>query len=594
MSRTFGIDLGTTKSAIGWVVDGRPRLLPVDGELLVPSVVTFPPEGPPIVGRAALNQALTAPERTIRSAKRWMGTDHTWTIDDRVIGPVEVSAAILRKLADGAEAACGERPQRVVITVPAWFNQAQRADTRRAGESAGLDVVRLINEPTAAALAHARGADLRRTALVYDFGGGTFDVSLVEQDGPVLEVRASHGDTWLGGDDVDAGLMAVAMERLHDPALADAIRADAVASATLRAAVEDTKIRLCKDVAAAVRAPFLVTVDGQRRSVELTLTREDLEEVVQPLFLRTAAAVDQVLADTKRAPAEIDALVLVGGSTALPLVWSGLFRRYGLQGDAHIPPREAVALGAAIQAAIVDGSRVDGVLVDVTPFSLSVGMATGGVPGQPSHFTCEVITPRNAPLPASHTHLVRTGHPQQDRVRLALYQGSSPDPRENTIIGEILLLGLPPAPEGELFRPLAIELRHDLNGVVTVTVIDQITGKRASGRVASDGSEQVQLRRAWEAWVTEQGLEWGDPYGHAGSGRKAEPASPTDDPEARALFEQVQGAAAQIRAEAPEHADALLIQAAEGLALLAGQHLAAARVVQGRLQDALFEAGVWL
>lgn len=511
----FGIDLGTTTSAIGWIVGGQPALIPVDGEILVPSVVCWPPAGPVLVGRAAVHAEARHPDRTLRSVKRRLATEATWTFDGRTVTPTDTSAAILRHLADGAEAAVGVRPRRVVITVPAWFTQDQRAETRRAGELAGLDVVRLLNEPTAAALAHAHGQEVRRSVLVYDLGGGTFDVSLVDQDGPVLEVRASHGDVALGGDDVDHALRAIVLAA-QEPSVAARIDADPAASRRLNEACEDAKRALVSAAECTVRLPFLL--DGSLH-VEHTLRREDLEEVVLPLFARTTVAVDQVLTDAHRRPDQIDGLLLVGGSTHLPLIWAGLHKRYGLEGDARVPVQHAVALGAAVQAGLYDGAAVGQILVDVAPYSLSLGLAAGGVPGFPTHFVCEVVTPRNAALPARHTYLCRTGHPTQERLRFPVFQGSHPDPRRNVLIGEIEVNDLPPAPHDQLSRPIAVEFRHDLDGTVQIVVTDQLTGRTERGAVAADTTERDSLRARWEAWAVEHELVYGDPLDASDAGR---------------------------------------------------------------------------
>jgi molecular chaperone DnaK len=596
-SPCFGIDLGTTASAIGRVIDGRPQLAVIDGSPLVPSVLLYPAEGPPLVGQAAVNQEALSPERVVRSAKRKMGSEHTWTIDGRRLTPVDVAADLLRALADGAERAWGIRPERVVITVPAWFSQVQRVDTLRAGAQAGLEVVRLINEPTAAALAHAHGRPRTRRVLVYDFGGGTFDASLVDQDGPLLEVRASHGDVNLGGDDVDTALVEHVMSRLkqEDPDLAAAISEDPRARVQLAQAVEAAKIALSEQASTRLTLPFLVEVDGVPRSVDLTLEREDLEDIVLPLLHRTTACIDEVLSAAKCTPDAIDELLLVGGSSTLPLIWRGLRMRYGIEADASLPPRLAVALGAAIQAAIVDGSRVDGVLVDVAPYALSIGMAAGGAPGYPSHFVCDVITPRNAPLPSRHTALVRTGHPEQTRVRLPIYQGSHPDPRRNTILGEIVMEGLPPAPYDRLFRPIAIEVRHDLDGTVDVTVTDQLSGAVGTGRVMRDGVEQAALREVWEAHARQHKLEFGDPY--EPPPRERNEAAPTNDPEvaaARELFQGIISRESTLQTEYPAIVGRLIEVARAGaLAATMGRRddcLAHAAT----LGDLLFEEGIYL
>jgi molecular chaperone DnaK len=559
------------------------------------------------VGLAARNQELLHPRHTIRSSKRRIGTDHTYELNGyelkgqeaelRRLSPTDVAADILRYLAAGAEHATGVRPQRVVITVPAWFTQTQRNETRRAGELAGLEVVRILNEPTAAALAHAHGKPRTRRVLVYDFGGGTFDVSLVEQDGPILEVKASHGDVSLGGDDVDDQLVDFVLGQLdqRDPLLKQAIEADPAALARLREAVEQAKITLSEAATARLAVPFITEVDGDPSSLDMVLEREDLEDIVIPLFVRTTASVDRVIDDAGCTPDDIDELLLVGGSSSLPQVWKGLRLRYGLQGDASLPPRLAVALGATIQAAIVDGSKVDGVLVDIAPYALSIGMSAGGAPGFPTHFVCEVITPRNAALPSRHTHLVRTGHPQQPRIRLPVYQGSHPDARQNKLLGEIVMESLPPAPHDRLFRPIAVEVRHNVDGVVDITVTDQLSGISTHGRIVRDGVEQQELQTVWEDYVSEHGMMFGDPFDvPVRDDDDPEAASSPELEEARQLFRTILEAEDQLQ---QDHADAAAraLELARAGSLAATMHRiddALARAEE--LGDLMFEEGIYL
>jgi molecular chaperone DnaK len=588
----FGIDLGTTASAIGRVVDGAPRLATFDGDTLMPSVVYYPEQGPPVVGQRAVEAEASAPDRVIRSSKRLIGGESRYEAVGR--GPVEVAADLLRALVAGAEQSFGERPQRVVITVPAWFSQVQRVATLEAGAAAGLEVVRLINEPTAAALAHAHGRPQKRRVLVYDFGGGTFDASLVDQDGPLLEVRASHGDVRLGGDDVDSALVQHVLKRVrkHDPALARALT-EPPAAARLHQAVEQAKIALCEQASVVLTVPFAAEVRGEPRGLELLLEREDLEDIVLPLLHRTIECVDEVLRAAQCTPEAIDELLLIGGSSRLPLIWKGLRARYGIEGDSSLPPRHAVALGAAIQAAIVDGSRVDGVLVDVAPYAISIGMAAGGVPGYPSHFVCEVITPRNAPLPSRHTALVRTGHPEQERILLPIYQGSHPDPRRNTILGEVVMEGLPHAPHDRLFRPIAIELRHDLDGTVDLTVTDQLSGITGHGRVLRDGVEQAALRERWEAHAREHDLILGDPY-EPPPREQGEPAADPELLEARALCQAVIERESTLHEEHPAVATELLdLARAAALAATMGRRDDCLSR-SAALADRLFEEGIYL
>jgi molecular chaperone DnaK len=615
---TVGIDLGTTCSAISVVRDGTPVILPIDARLLLPSVVAFPDGGPPLVGQAAVNREALDPERTIRSAKRLMGSDHRWNFGDQTVQPHEVGARVLERLCDAATAALGGRPRRAVITVPAWFTQAQRAATRSAGELAGLEVARIINEPTAAALAHAHGRDLQRRALVYDFGGGTFDCSLVEQSGGLVEVKASHGDTHLGGDDIDAALISHILKRIgeDDPTLRLAIEASAPARVKLRAAVEAAKIELSEVIRTRLQIPFLVEVSGEARHLELELTRSELEPLAEPFVERTLASIEHVLKDSKFKPADIDELLLVGGSSRIPLVWERLRQRFGLEGSAAIPPDQAVALGAAIQAAIIDGREVTGVLVDVAPYSLSVSAATGPMHGFPTHLVAQVITPRNTPLPSRHTEQFKTLHGQQREAHFWIFQGSDINPLRNAVLGQLSLAGLPEAPACAEGRPISVEFRHNLDGLVEVTVVDDLSGKRSTGRLAADADEVAELRDKLRSELELSGLIPGDgrdpdPFcegddeGDEGERERVEDGSEVeaevssaeatlDIGACRATFAAVLGAGERLRKEVPAHVEDLTTMAREGEAALAQESLAQAAAVWDRLSDRMFELGVYL
>jgi len=613
----FGIDLGTTCSAIGWVQDGRPVILPVGGEDLLPSVVCFSEDAEVLVGRPALNRLALEPERCIRSAKRQMGSNLRWAIDGRSLGPSEVSAIILRELAEGAHKATGREIKKVVITVPAWFTQAQRADTRRAGAEAGLEVLRLINEPTAAALAHAHGRDLQRKALVYDLGGGTFDVSLVHQDGPVVEVLASHGDSLLGGDDFDRLLLDHVLERIgeDDATLRRAVEDSRAARTRLLTAVEQVKVQLSSETHAQLRAPFLLEHGGEPRHIDMSLERRELEALIQPLVERTLASVDRVLIDGRLEPAQVDELLLVGGSTRIPLVWERLRRRYGLEGSAAIPPERAVVLGAAIQAAIAGGSRVDGVLVDVAPFSLSVGAVTQLSPMGSPHFVCRVVTPRNAPLPSRHTERFYTMHGHQRALEIPVFQGGHANPLANIALGEIDMRNIPPAPEGSDDKPIDVEFRHDLDGMVDIRVIDVLEGIEVAGRLAVDGEQVERLREKTEQMLRSSSFTPGDggdddPWNPAPMDRQLEPLAslpaPGDDggaaelPEAdgpdesRTLFQAILRRRRTLKGKHAAVADQLLADAREGLELLDAGDDDRALALYEALADQLFDLGLYL
>jgi molecular chaperone DnaK len=598
-----GIDLGTTCSAIAQVIDGTPTLFQVDGQVLLPSVVFWNADGSALVGQPALNMLMTAPRRGVTSSKRHMGTGHTWDIDDAAITPVDVATKIIGCLLDAVATETGARPDRAVITVPAWFTQAQRADTRMAGERAGLTVERLINEPTAAALAHAHGQPMRRKVLVYDLGGGTFDASVVHQDGDVVEVLASHGDSRLGGDDIDDALRNRVLHRLNlsDPALRHDLDRSPIAQYKLRVAVEATKVALSQDTEATLRVPFVLSSGAEQRHISLSLNRSELDEAAAPWLRRTLASVDQVLADAKLRPDQLDELLLVGGATLQPRVWHLLHAHLGLQGSHAIDPRRAVVLGAAIQAAIVDGSRTDGILMDVAPYSLSVAvvqvdeLSTG-----PGVLGCRVITPRNTPLPSRHAEVFHTLSPTQRRLEMAVFQGSSPDPRRNTMLGEIIFDKLEPAPAGRHERPIRVVFRHDLNGLVDIELTDELSQKTVSGQVAADGEEQGAL---WAAFCAR--IERGDTPFAADPSELAEAlegafedmpfldTTATDD-EAAECFALVVSRVDWLESNHAEECAELLELARTG-----GEELDQGRRDEGvtiydKLSDRLFELGIYL
>lgn len=594
---TFGIDLGTTTSAIAVVRNATPYIVRIDGAELLPSVVSFPAEGPPVVGQPALNQLALQPERTITSSKRKMGTGHQYPIDARMLTPVDCAEHILRALADAAEAELGERPTRVVITVPAWFTQAQRADTKLAGEQAGLEVARIINEPTAAALAHAHGQADQRTVMVYDFGGGTFDVSLVRQDGLVTEVLASHGDSLLGGDDLDDALVQDVLAHLatEDRPLHTAVAASAGAMTRLRMAVEEAKVALSTVTETVVRVPFLVEVDGVRRHLEHTLRRHHLEGLAEPLIQRSLACVDRVLEDA--GDAEVDELQLVGGTTLLPAVWQALHERYGWEGSHAVSPRRAVVLGAALQGAILDGVETAGILVDVAPYSLSAGVISGSSMFGLARYECRVLTPRNTPLPSRHTEVFSTSHALQKELDVEIYQGSDRDPRLNTMLGRVHMPDLPPAPAEKHSRPIRVAFLHDLDGMVSIEVTDELSGRTIQGQVAVDGEAQSSQ---WEQVLAEllaDGLLPETPERKSAKTPATTTETWSEEPaypeEAKATFSAVLAAEGMLRAEHPSDAEWLLTQATQGQRALEDDE-AAGMEIYDQLSDRLFDLGVYL
>lgn len=494
-----GIDLGTTNSAIAHVVGepARPELIFVDGQRICPSVVSFDAaEREPLVGYPARNRLVVAPEETVRSAKRFMGTDHLWRIHGHEFSPQHIQSRILAHLAHAAELATGTRPVRAVITVPAYFDQMQRQATREAGELAGLSVERLLNEPTAAALAYHPEGGVKQI-LVYDLGGGTFDASLVRMDGTLLEVLASHGDTHLGGDDFDETLAEFVLERFVEmqnenddeaDAIANTIRNDPAAWTRLLLASEAAKIELSAKSETVVRAEFIIEYPKNHpRHIDVPLHREDLLDLIADDLSRTMESVQQVMDDAKVTPADIDEILLVGGSTRIPAVWHMLHERLGKDPNRSIDPDICVAVGASVQAGIIAGLPVGKILVDVAPYSLGVGVLTGMSIYEPwPYMINRVITPRNTPLPSRFAEKFTAVSPDQPRCEAFVFQGSDLDPRKNRCIGKISLDGLR-IQAGEDIPSIIVEFGYDLSGQVTVNISNPGSGRKASETLIIDG-----------------------------------------------------------------------------------------------------------
>jgi len=470
-----GIDLGTTYSAAAIVQDGQPRLLARDGERLLPSVVGLSPQGQWLVGTPARNQFVFAPESTVRSVKRMMGSAERITLGGYTLTPPQISAFILHEIKSIAEANLRCSVRRAVITVPAYFSDAQRQATRDAGEIAGLEVVRMINEPTAAALAYGLNRAEDQLVLVYDLGGGTFDCSLIELVAGVVEVRASHGDTWLGGDDFDLRL-AEHIARIFANRHGVDLRRDHHAMARLTRAAERAKIELSEHPFAWIREEFLAESGGKPLHLEYEISRREFEELIRDLLQRTLDSVDRVLQDTGLSPRDLNRILLVGGSTRIPLVWQMLTEHTGIEPQMAIHPEEAVALGAAVQAAIIAGQPIDAVLVDVTPFSLGIEIATQvGDALVPDIY--RPIIRRNTAIPCTHEEVFRTVYPGQDTVEIAVYQGEHPVASQNRLLGRFRIEGLQPEAPGEPAR-VTVRFDMDINGELRVQATDRKTGQR--------------------------------------------------------------------------------------------------------------------
>jgi molecular chaperone DnaK len=466
-----GIDLGTTNSEVAQVQDGKPVVFAEDGDPILPSFVGLSEDGRLLVGKAARNQWVVHPERTVKSIKRKMGQDVKVTLGDQEYRPQEISAMILRKLRDRAAAACGIAVTKAVITVPAYFNDAQRQATREAGELAGLEVVRILNEPTAASLTYdPRHTQLHRI-LVYDLGGGTFDVSLVQAQEGVIEVLASHGDTQLGGDDFDELLLkhvVAKFQEQHGIDLAQNIQA----RARLLRAVEEAKKQLSFHPFARIDEEFISEKDGQALHLSQEISRADYEELIRALLTRTMDCLQRSLDDGHVTASQIDKVVLVGGSTRTPLIAQMLEERLGQPPHQEVNPDLCVAMGAAVQAALIRGEDVGAVLVDITPHSLGI-KCLDEMHGFDFPFRFAPIIHRNTPLPASRSEAFATVNDNQERVEIEVFQGEHDDIRFNHRIGRFLIEGLARVPAG---NQILVQLDLDLNGMLRVSAREKATG----------------------------------------------------------------------------------------------------------------------
>jgi len=475
----IGIDLGTTYSEVALLEAGRPRVLAdAQGKRLLPSVVGLDGQGRLLVGEAALNQYLLFPERTVRSVKRKMGTAETLKLGEQSYSPQEISAMILRVLRQRAEAYLGRPVARAVITVPAFFGEAQRQATREAGEIAGLEVVRLLNEPTAAALVYESDLERSRTVMVYDLGGGTFDVSLVRIQQGVVEVVASHGDNHLGGDDFDWALVELFAEHIEERSGRDVRRDAAVVARLLRAAVS-AKHALSRQPFVQIREEFLFGRRDAPFHFTLEVSRREYEALIAPYVDRTFDAVHTALQDAGLGVADIDDVLLVGGATRTPLVVERLEALFARPPKAVVDPDLCVAMGAAIQAGMLAGEQVASVLVDVTPYTFGTAVV-GELDGRPHPKVFVPVIRRNTPLPASRSEVFYTLEDGQETVEVCVYQGEDPDAGNNLLVGSFTVEGLRRAPAPD---PIVLRFDLDLDGMLRVTATEKATGLEKQVRI---------------------------------------------------------------------------------------------------------------
>ncbi|MCS7308603.1 MAG: molecular chaperone DnaK [Armatimonadota bacterium] len=467
MGKTVGIDLGTTNSVVAVMEGGEPVVIPnAEGSRLTPSVVAFTKTGERLVGAAAKRQAIINPDRTIISIKRKMGTRERIRIDDKEYTPEEISAMILQKLKADAEAYLGEKVEAAVITVPAYFNDAQRTATKNAGEIAGLKVLRIINEPTAASLAYGLDKKQNETILVFDLGGGTFDVSILEVGDGVFEVKATSGDTHLGGDDFDMRIVNWAADEFKKETGID-LRKDPQALQRLREAAEKAKIELSSMVETEINLPFITADADGPKHLLYKLTRAKFEELTADLVERLKGPFYQALSDAKLDVKDLDEVILVGGATRMPCVQELVRKLTGKEPNKSVNPDEVVAIGAAIQAGVLGGEVKDVVLLDVTPLSLGIE-TLGGV------FT--KLIERNTTIPTRKSEIFTTAADGQTEVEIHVLQGEREMARDNKTLGRFHLTGIPPAPRG--VPKIEVTFDIDANGILHVSAKDLGTGKQ--------------------------------------------------------------------------------------------------------------------
>jgi len=470
-----GIDLGTTNSEVAIVENGQLHVITDNGKKILPSFVGIDDQGDILVGETARNQYLVYPERTVKSIKRLMGQDIKVDLAGHEYAPQEISAIILKRLKAIAEQYVKQPVTKAVITVPAYFSDAQRQATREAGEIAGLEVVRMINEPTAAALAYGGNQTEQKRMLVYDLGGGTFDVSVVNIQDGVVEVLSSHGDNHLGGDDFDQQIIEHILEHLSDTTGIDASQ-HSKALARITRAAENAKFVLSDQPFVNIEEEYLLEYEGKAVHLSLELSRMDYEDMIEDYINATIDAVHIALKGAKLIASDIDEIVLVGGSTRTPCIRERLFDEFGFEPHSEVDPDLCVAMGAAAQAAMISGQKVDAVLVDVTPYTYGTS-AVDYLDGQYYPFKFVPIIHKNSALPIRKTEAFCTHYDGQEEVEVTVFQGEDPDALNNIKIGAFLVTGLQDVEAG---NTITITLALDLNGMLQVSAREKDTGLEKS------------------------------------------------------------------------------------------------------------------
>lgn len=505
MSKIIGIDLGTTNSVVAVMEGGEPEVITnSEGGRTTPSVVAFTKDGDRLVGQVAKRQAVTNPENTLYSIKRFMGRQYDEVkeeisqvpynvvkasngdvrvkVDDKEYSPPEIAAMVLQKLKQSAEDYLGQSVDKAVITVPAYFNDAQRQATKDAGKIAGLEVMRIVNEPTAAALAYGLDKKSDETIAVFDFGGGTFDISVLEVGEGVVEVKSTNGDTHLGGDDVDDVLIDWIIDEFKKDQGID-LTSDKMALQRLKEAAEKAKIELSTAMETEINLPFITADNTGPKHLVMKLTRSKFEALAEPILSRLMPPVEKAIKDAGLKPSDIDELVLVGGSTRIPKVQEMVKEYFGKEPNKSVNPDEVVGVGAAVQAGVLSGDKTDILLLDVTPLTLGIE-TLGGV------FT-EMI-PRNTTIPTRKSEIFSTAADNQTSVEVHVLQGERPMASDNKTLGKFHLVGIPPAPRG--VPQVEVTFDIDANGIVNVSAKDVGTGREQKITItASSGLSKEEI-----------------------------------------------------------------------------------------------------
>lgn len=473
-----GIDLGTTNSEVAIVENGQVVVIAEKNLKIIPSFVGLTPDGQLLVGEPAKNQYLLYPEQTIKSIKRKMGSSEIIRLGNKALSPQEISAIILRKLKGMAENYLGKKVNKAVITVPAYFSDAQRQATVDAGEIAGLEVVRIINEPTAAALAYESNHKGAKKVIVYDLGGGTFDVSVVNIQNDVVEVLSSHGNNRLGGDDFDAKIAEELIQQFKELQGVD-LGSSTKSMARIIRAAENAKIHLSDHPFAQIDEEYIYEKGGALLNLKTELSRLQYEEMIRPFIAETIEATRIALTGANLFASDIDEILLVGGSTRTPLVQHLLSQRFLLQPRQEVSPELCVAMGAAIQAAMIAGESVTAVLVDITPYTFGTS-AIGNLDGMPYHDMFVPLIKKNSPIPVTKSDVFYTVADKQEAVEVKIYQGENPDALENIKIGNFTVWGLSPVPAG---NEIVLQFDLDLDGILHVSAVEKATGLRKSIKI---------------------------------------------------------------------------------------------------------------